>query len=108
MNKKKLLSALCAHFDEVSVLMDCYTTLAAKMSRYKNPVNTVGVTELHGVDEPKALCVEGLRFAKEHDMTPPELIDELQGMEKKIFQKVFAGKFSRKLYRLYEYRSVAL
>ena len=105
---KKLLSALCEHFDEVSILMDCYTVMAAKMSKYKNPVNTVGVTELHGVDEPEALCIPGLSFVKEHNMTPRSLIDELQGAEKRIFRKVFAGSLSRKLYRLYEHRSVAL
>lgn len=100
-----LLSALCGHFDSVSILMDCYTMSAAKMSRYKNPINTVGVSEVYGVDEPTSLCVEGLRFVKENNMTPPELINELQGAEKRIFRRVFAGSFSRKLYRLFEYRS---
>ncbi|MBE6968922.1 MAG: class I SAM-dependent methyltransferase [Ruminococcaceae bacterium] len=105
---KSLLQRIRAHFDEVAILMDCYTVMAAKMSKYKNPVNTVGVTELHGVDEPESLCVRGLSFVKEHDMTPSALIDELQGAEKRIFKKVFAGSFSRKLYRLFEYRSVTL
>ena len=104
--RKGLLAALRAHFDQLAILMDCYTVMAAKMSKYKNPVNTVGVTELHGVDEPEALCVPGLSFVKEHDMTPRSLIDELQGAEKRIFRRVFAGGFSRKLYRLFEYRSV--
>ena len=104
---KSLLAVLRAHFDEVSVLMDCYTTLAAKLSKYKNPLNTVGVTEVYGVDSPETLCTEGLAFIKEHELTPPELIDELQGREKQIFQKIFAGSFSRKLYRLFEYGSVS-
>jgi len=105
---KNLLQRIRAHFDEAVILMDCYTVMAAKMSKYKNPVNTVGVTELHGVDEPEALCIPGLSFVKEHNMTPRSLIDELQGTEKRIFRKVFAGSFSKKLYRLYEYRSVVL
>ena len=31
-------------------------------------------------------------------------IDELKGFEKKIFAKLYAGNFSKKLYRLYEYK----
>lgn len=36
-------------------------------------------------------------------MTPDKLIDELKGMEKKIFRTIFAGSFSKKMYRLYEF-----
>ena len=38
-------------------------------------------------------------------MTPEKLIEQLQGAEKRIFQKLYAGNFSRKLYRLYEYQA---
>lgn len=31
-------------------------------------------------------------------------IDELRGAEKAIFKKLYAGKFAKTLYRLYEYR----
>ena len=31
------------------------------------------------------------------------MINELTGMEKRIFKHVFGGKLSRKMYRLYEY-----
>ena len=31
--------------------------------------------------------------------------DELSGMEKRIFEKLYAGSFAKKLYRLYEYRA---
>ena len=39
----------------------------------------------------------------EHAMTPQHFIDELSGAEKYIFKKLYAGNFSKKLYRLYEY-----
>ena len=42
-------------------------------------------------------------FIREHDMTPQDLIHELQGMERKIFQTLYAGGVARKMYRLYEY-----
>ena len=86
--------------------MDCYTVFAAKASKYKNPVNDVGVTVLHGIDDPKILEKDtGLVYIREHDLTPEVLINELSGMEKVVFKKLFAGKFAKKIYRLYEYKS---
>lgn len=101
---KALCAALAERFQGVSLLMDCYTDFAARMSKYKNPVNDVGVTQVFGLDEPRLICAGGLEFVKEHDMTPQRYIDELSGVEKRIFEKLYAGKMSRKLYKLYEYR----
>lgn len=99
-----LLEALGTHFASVSLLMDCYTVFAATASKYKNPVNDVGVTTVCGLDDPRALEVSGLEFLTEHDLTPQYLIDELEGIEKWFFRTVFAGSFARRLYRLYEFR----
>ena len=96
---KQALDRMAAHFESVHLLMDCYTTFAAKASRYRNPINDVGVTEVYGMDDPTTL--DG--FIREHDMTPQDLIDELQGMERKIFQTLYAGGVAKKMYRLYEY-----
>ena len=102
---KQLLKDLTNHFNQVSILMDCYTNFAAKASKYKNPINEVGVTEVYGVDDPRTLEEgTGLSYVKEHNMTPDELVDELTGFEKAIYKKVFAGSFSKKMYRMYEYK----
>lgn len=101
---QRLMLRLCSHFEQVSLLMDCYTEFAAKASKYRNPINDVGVTEVYGLDEPKLLENHGLSFLQEPDMTPPDLIDQLQGMEKAVFKKLYAGSVARKMYRLYEYR----
>ena len=100
----QLLTRLCRRFEKVSLLMDCYTDFAAKASRYKNPINDVGVTQVYGLDDPKLLEIGDLAFCQELDMTPPDLIDQLQGMEKAVFKKLYAGSVARKMYRLYEYR----
>lgn len=100
-----LLRTLRGYFENVSLLMDCYTVFAAKASRYKNPINDVGVTRVYGIDDPKLLDDTGLSFRAEHEMTPDWMINELTGMEKRIFKHVFGGKLSRKMYRLYEYRT---
>lgn len=103
---KTLLLRLNSYFDRVKLLVDCYTTFAAKASRYKNPINDVGVTEVYGLDSPEVLTEgTGFRFLREHDMTPEELISQLSGMERRIFHKVYAGAMSRKLYRMYELES---
>lgn len=104
---KALLHAAVEHFAHVRVLMDCYTGFGAKASKFKNPINDVGVTTVYGLDDPKTLeDSTGLSFVKEHEMTPSALINTLTGMEKIIFKKVFAGRMAKKIYRLYEYGKV--
>lgn len=102
---KKTMARLTGHFEAVRVLMDCYTEFAARASKIKNPINAVGVTEVYGMDDPRALEQSGLYFVKEHEMTPRDLTEELQGLEKRIFRTLYAGKLAGKLYRLYEYRT---
>lgn len=99
-----LLEQLCSRFEQVALLMDCYTEFAAKASKVKNPINEVGATQVYGIDEPVLIERSGLRFVRQWDMTPAELINELHGIEKWIFCKLYAGSIARKLYRLYEYR----
>ncbi|MBP3396566.1 MAG: class I SAM-dependent methyltransferase [Clostridia bacterium] len=101
---QSVLESLCNHFAAVTLLMDCYTVLAAKMSRYKNPIKDVGVMSVYGIDDPSVLQVSGLRYVKEHAMTPKRYVDQLQGLEKWIFGRLYAGGFSKKLYKLYEYK----
>ena len=101
---QNLMDALSAHFERVALLVDCYTTLAAKFSKRRNPVNTVGVTEVYGIDDPLAYERESLRFLREHSMTPRSYIDALRGGEKFIFSHLYAGSLSKKLYRLFEYQ----
>ena len=102
---KAVLAALKAHFRQTVILMDCYTEFAAKASRYKNPINDVGVTLVYGIDDPKSLeAGTGVSFLQEHDMTPDTLVNELHGAERAVFKRIFAGKLSKKMYRLYEFR----
>ena len=103
---RELTIRLCNHFEQLVLLMDCYTTLAAKMSRYKNPINDVGVTKVYGIDDPGMLKSDKFVHVKEHEMTPKKYIDKLTGVERFIFGKLYAGSFSKKLYRLYEYKKV--
>lgn len=103
---RSVLENLQAHFEEIHLLMDCYTGFAAKASKYKNPINDVGVHQVYGLDDPESLRV--LSFEKELDMTPETLISQLPRKDQRLFRKLYAGKFARKLYRLYEYHERSL
>ena len=100
---KKLISNIGNHFETVNLLMDCYSLFAAKISKYKNPVNDVGVTQVFGLDNPKLVVDSNVLFKKEHEMTPAKYIEELEGLEKFIFRKLYAGNLSKKIYKLYEF-----
>jgi len=103
----ELLANLCGHFRTIKLLMDCYTERAAKASKYKNPINDVGVTVVYGYNNPQELAKKsGLLFEKEHSMTPQKYIDELQGMERIIFKYLFAGKIAKAMYRMYEFKKI--
>lgn len=99
----EVLGRIMNHFETVNLLMDCYTTFAAKVSKYKNPINDVGVTQVYGMDDPRALENGKLSFVKEHDMTPKKYINELICFEKTIFKKLYSGGIAKKMYRMYEY-----
>jgi len=103
-----LLSNLAKHFKRVQILMDCYTEKAARVSKYKNPINDVGVAVVYGYDTPEELAEKSdILFEKEHSMTPQKYIEELQGMERVIFRKLFAGKIAKAMYRMYEFKTEA-
>ena len=100
---KTAVENLYARFADVRILMDCYTEFAAKASKYKNPINDVGVTQVYGLDDPNSLP----GFLREYEMTPNQLIDQLQGVEKRIFRSLYAGGVAKKMYRLYEFQGGA-
>ncbi len=99
-----LLEGLHRKYPGVSVLMDVYTVFAARATKYKNPVNEVGVTRVYGIDSPEAILgSSGIRFRREHTMTPIDLIRQLPRADRWFFRWMFAGKATRKIYRLFEY-----
>ena len=102
-----LLLNLSEYFNSISILMDCYTEKAAKLSRFKNPINEVGVTTVYGYDNPQELSGRSeLIFLNEYNMTPQRYIDELHGTERMVFKKLFAGIIARLMYKMYGYKKV--
>lgn len=100
---QNLADSLCIHFESLILLMDSYTSFAAKMSKRRNPINDVGVTKVYGINNPLDYQSKDFVFVKEHTMIPKKYIDELKGFERFIFSKLYAGNIAKKLYRLFEY-----
>lgn len=98
-----LFQALGKKYSRLHILMDVYTEFGAKASKYKNPVNDVGVTELFGVDDVQILLNDtNIKLKAEHSFTPDHLVNELKPSERAFFKLMFSGKLYRKIYRLYE------
>ncbi len=97
------LDALQTKYHNLHILMDVYTVLGAKASKYKNPVNDVGVTALYGIkDISEILDGTGIRLKDEHSFTPAYLVKELKPYERALFRVLFADSIYRRIYRLYE------
>ena len=102
----RFFTALQAKYKAVHVLLDIYTVFGAKASKYKNPINEVGVTQVYGIDDIHALVSDtGLCIVKEYNMTPSHLVNELCGFDKVFFQRMFTGKTYQKIYRMYEMKT---
>ena len=104
---KEVLVNISNHFSSCKILMDSYSILAARLSKYKNPVKDVGVSIVYGLDDPRLIENDKIKFIKEHDITPIKYIEELKGFEKGLFKKLYAGKFSKKLYKIYEFKTMS-
>ncbi len=98
--------ALHEKYQRLHILMDVYTEFGARVSKYKNPVNDVGVTKLYGIDDFQPILQNtGIKLKAEYSLTPDRLINQLSGFDKSVFKILFTGAIYRKIYRLYELES---
>ena len=104
----ELFCTLQKKYTKLHILMDVYTQWGAKASKYKNPVNDVGVTTLWGIDDIESVLENtNMKCKKEHSFTPIYLIQELKPFERVFFRMMFSEKLYKKIYRLYEVESFA-
>ena len=98
---RNFFSELEQKYNHLNVLMDVYTVFGAKASKFKNPINEVGVTKVYGIDDIDGL-LSGLKIhcISEHSLTPPSLVNELPPKDRRIFKLLCTGSFYRKIYRL--------
>ena len=101
---KQLFKELTNHFEDVQILVDVYSEFAAKASKYKNPINDVGVHTVYGLDNPKYLENEHLHYIQEVEMTPKAYIEQLPSKDQWLFKNLYAGKTASSMYHIYEFR----
>ena len=95
--------ALSEKYISLHILMDVYTVWGAKASKYKNPINDVGVTTVWGIDDPQTVLADTeIKCREELSLTPDYLVRELKPSEQLFFKTVFSKGVYRKIYRLYE------
>lgn len=100
------LEALQGKYASLHILMDIYTEFGARASKYKNPINDVGVTKVYGIDDIESVIGDlNIRLKAEHSFTPERLINELKGPDRAFFRLMFTGKLYGKIYRLLELES---
>jgi O-methyltransferase involved in polyketide biosynthesis len=58
---RNLADRLCTYFESIMILVDAYTSFAAKMSKRRNPINDVGVINVYGIDNPQDYQIKTTR-----------------------------------------------
>lgn len=105
--KNEQLNAMFREFAKkyksLNILMDVYTVFGAKASKYKNPINDVGVTTVWGINDIRSVLTgTDIVCKNELSLTPDHLVNELKVTERLFFKIMFSDFLYRKIYRLYE------
>ena len=96
-----ILNTLSTKYAQVQIILDTYTSFAAKISKYKNPANELGVNNFYGIDDIAELIKDSdYKLIKELSFTPRYLVDELNGFEHFFFKLMFVNKLYGKFYKL--------
>ena len=99
---RALLMAFRAHFDEAEFVFDAYSPLAAKLSKFKNPINAMDAKIDFAMDDPSLLAGEGCQPLLNMDIITPDMVARLHGSDALRFR--FMGAAGKNFYRIFGYR----
>ena len=99
---RDLMTAVRAHFDEAEFVFDAYSPLAAKLSKWKNPINAVDAKIDFAMDDPALLEGEGCKCILNSDIITPDMVARLRGSDRLRFR--FMGRAGKNFYRIFGYR----
>ena len=96
-----LLKAFAAEFPRTLFVFDAYSESAAKLSKFKNPVNAVNANISFAADSPDELIKDSptAEVILNNDIILDEYIEKLSGLMKTRFK--FMKKTGNKLYRIF-------
>lgn len=100
----ELISRIESKFKNVHLIFDAYTTKAVAASKYKNPVNQMNATIKYGLDnyEDFLKINRRLEYVSSHVIRKKD--NKLKGLTKIIFNNLYCGKISERLYKIYEFK----
>lgn len=96
-----LIKAFSQEFERTLFIFDAYSVKAARLSKYKNPVNAVNAKITFAADSAQEL-IEDIPSAEvilDNDIILDEYIEKLEGIMKTRFK--FMKKTGNKLYRIF-------
>lgn len=100
----ELISKIDERFKKVYLIFDAYTTKAVAASKYKNPVNQMNATIKYGLDNYEEFLKinRRLEYVSSHVIRKKD--NKLKGLTKIIFNNLYCGKISERLYKIYEFK----
>lgn len=101
-----MLSNIKERFTNVKVLINVTTEMGQKVTYMKEIERDSRGKRKLKIEDPEELCKEThLHFVRELNLTPKFLVNQIPILERVMFMEFLNSQFSRKLYRLYEYRA---
>ena len=100
---KNIITKLNEKFGYVHLLFDAYTKKGVRSSKIKNPVNQMNAKIKYGIDSPEEFLAlnNKLEYVATHIIKKDD--NNLKGLTKIIFNKLYCGKISQSIYKIYEF-----
>ena len=100
---KNIITKLNEKFGYVHLLFDAYTKKGVRSSKIKNPVNQMNDKIKYGIDSPEEFLAlnNKLEYVATHIIKKDD--NNLKGLTKIIFNKLYCGKISQSIYKIYEF-----
>lgn len=86
------------------IIFDAYSKKAVKASKIKNPVKQMNAKIKYGINKPEDFLKlnESLEYVNTHLIKKEK--NELKGLTKTIFNKLYCGKIAESYYKIYEFK----
>ncbi len=100
---KELLFHINKKFRNVHLIFDAYSKKGVKYSKIKNPVNKMNAAIKYGMDNQDdfLLLNNNLEYTNSYLIKNDK--NNLNGLTKLIFNKIYCGKISQSMYKIYEF-----
>lgn len=104
---KNLLGLFENKFVHSTIIFDAYSKSAVTLSKIKNPVNQMNAKVKWGMDDEDDIIAlnKNIKFIASYPIRcEEEELESLDKMTRYLFEKLYCGKCSESLYKIYEFR----